>query len=236
MVETTFLHVLECIQSAESILTDVLTGDKGLHLSDICFALSWHTMNMQRITLAHLKGLIDSGSCQPEGCKEDVYSSSMAILIIFISVEAHEKVEHVHLGMVICCVGSHLAHMETIKKFITSIENDLKSMRERCHQGKDTGGARSYSILVANYRGTLVLPMELPYCLVYPMVYAENAEEFIFNTSGGPSMMHTLAYACRSLLSHLVKKSDGSCVIIPCSMHFDCFLPEITISTVTPSP
>ena len=83
-------------------------------------------------------------------------------------------------------------------------------------------------MLIANYGGMLAFSTELPYCL-YTIVYERDAEQSIFNEKGGPTTMHSSECVCRSLPSHPVKKSDGSHVIIPCSVHFDHFLPEIIL-------
>ena len=61
---------------------------------------------------------------------------------------------------------------------------DLEKVRERPTKNKDSGGMHSYSLLVANYGGIMAIPTDPLYCLVYPTVYNNNAEE---QSHGGQS-------------------------------------------------
>ena len=156
-----------------------------------------------------------------------MYSHSTAILLVFLSHNVLTTIKHVHIGLVVCRMGSKLFTQGRILPFVDSIESDLKEVREMCMQGKEIGQAWSYSCLVANYGDIMALPSESPYCLVYPTIYDDHAKDKThFNTTGCPSEMHIKACVCCSLL-HLMdtdpanrQKFKGSCLLVPCGMQY----------------
>ena len=80
----------------------------------------------------------------------------------------------------------------------------------------------------------MAIPTNPPYCLVYPMVYNEDAEnQNHFNTAASTSGMHTHACMCSSLLQLADKDPnnkrtyESSCLIVPCSTQYQTLFPEI---------
>ena len=129
--------LLNCLHSLESLPQDMMTNYKALHLRDIHFALPWHTLNMQWVSLVYLKSLVNDNCFQPEGIKPGVYSSSTAILLVFLSDEQHEGIQHVHIGLVVHCKKCNLYMQDRILSFVKSIEADLKKAWDRRAQNKD---------------------------------------------------------------------------------------------------
>ena len=235
MAELSFQHLLQHIQSQESIPQEMLSSNDGLHFGDIHFALLWHSLDMQQVSLTYLKSLIGVNAFQSIGYKDDMYSNSMAILIVFLSDEQLEEVKHVHIGLVVHCMASSLAAQAGIFPFVKSIEDDLAKARERWDHRKDIGGMHSYSLLIANSRGMMALPTEPPYCLVYPTVYDDQVvDKTHFNTKSSPSGMHTEVCMCHSLLHFTDKdpanrrKFEGSHLTFPHGAQYDHLFPEIT--------
>ena len=103
--------------------------------------------------------------------KDDMHTHFTAILIVFLSDADLMEIEHMHLGVIVRHVGSCLTRPDDINSFLESIENDPAAVRKRHSHGKDVGSARSYFLLVANYRDVMAFPTDPPYCLVYPTVY-----------------------------------------------------------------
>ena len=132
--------LLDCLRSWHSLPGEMLTSQEGLCFGDIQFVPLWHTLNMQCISLMYLKSLISDNCFQPEGMPSDAVSGSMAILIVFLSDEQHTTIQHLHLGLVVRCVGCNLYDQDGILPFINSIEEDLKKVRQRWDVGKDPGG------------------------------------------------------------------------------------------------
>ena len=112
-----FLHsVLSVSWTAsrvQSLPQDIMTGYEALHFGDICFALLWHTLNMQ-------------SPSPPSPLEPDAYSNTTAILIVFLSDEEHQGIENVHINLVVHHEGCHLYMQDGILPFVKSIEVDLK--------------------------------------------------------------------------------------------------------------
>ena len=135
----------------------------------------------------------------------DAASSSIAILIVFLSDAKYTTIQHVHLSQVVHHIGCNLYDQNWILLFITSIKEDLEKVRQGCNMGKDPGGVHSYAMLVANFSHIMVIPMDPPYCLLYPIVYNEDlATQNLnhFSIAGSPSGLHTwtlCAIPCSSM-------------------------------------
>ena len=136
-----------------------------------------NTLNIQQVSLTYLKSLVSDNSFQPEGMKLDSYSSSIAILLVFLSDEEHQSIKHMHIGLVVHHGGCNLYTQDGILPFMKSLEENLAKVRNRCAGGKDAGGACSYTLLVANYGGIMAVPTDPPYCLGYPTVYNDGVED-----------------------------------------------------------
>ena len=144
---------------------------------------------MQHISLTYQKSLISDNCFQPEGTPSDAASGSMAILIVFLSDEQHTTIQHIHLSFMVHHIGCNIYDQDGILSCINSIEEDLKKARQKRDAGKDPGRVRSYAMLVANFGGIMAVPMDPPYCLVYPGIYSDDIatkNQNHFNTAGSP--------------------------------------------------
>ena len=115
---------------------------------------------MQQVSLIYLKSLVADNAFQPEGIKLDACSHTTAILIVFLSAKEHQGIDHVHISFVVQHKGCHLYIQDWILPIMTSIETDLKKVRDRHAQNKDQGRVCSYSLLIANYGGVLAVPTD----------------------------------------------------------------------------
>ena len=234
MAVLSFECLLDHLQSPESLPQDIMTGYEALCLRDICFVLQQCTLNMQWVSLIYLKSLVTDNASQPEGVKPDTYSHTMAILIIFLSDIEHQGIEHVHIVLVVWCEGCHLYMQDGILPFMKSIEADLKKAWDRHAQNKDPGWAHSCSLLIANYGGMMAVPTDPPYCLVYPTVSNDDAEDQNhFNTAAIPSGVCTRSCICHTLLQHVNmdpvcwRTYEGGRLIIPHGTQYKTLFPEI---------
>ena len=238
MAMINFDTLLNCLQSSHSLPEEILISQEGLCFRDICFALPQCTLNMQHVSLMYQRSLISDNCFQPEGMPSDAVSSSTAILVVFLSDAKHMTIQHVHLSLVVYRVSCNLYDQSGILPFITSIKEDLEKVRQRHDMGKDPGGVHSYVMLVANFGGIMAIPMDPPYCLVYPIVYNDDVaaqNQNHFNTVGSPSGLCTLDLMCHALLQHadLTEahkwKYEGSCLIVPCGSQYKTLFSEITM-------
>ena len=223
MAELCFDCLLDHIQCSESIPLDMFSSNEGLCLRHICFMLLQHSLNMQQVSLTYLKSLIGISTFQPKGYKDDMYSSSTAILLVFLSNDQHKTIKFVHISLVVHHMGSNITTQADILLFVGPIESDLGKARDRWTCGKSPGDPHSYLLLVGNYGGTMALTTEPPYCLMYPTIYdAETEDQTHFNTSISPSGMHTEVCICHSLLQLMDRdptrrrEFEGSNMIVLC--------------------
>ena len=209
MAVLSFKLFLDCLQSPELLPQDMMTSYEALHFGDIRFVPPQHTLNMQRVSLAYLKSLVNDNCFKPEGIKMDLYSSYTAILIVYLSDEEHKCIQHMHIGRVMCHTGCNLYMQNGILPFVKSIESDLAKVRDRCAHNKDPCGVCSYALLVANYWGIMAIPTDPLYCLVYPTMCNDDVEEKNhFNTAASPSRMHTCVCICCFLLQFMDKEGS----------------------------
>ena len=190
---------LDRFQSKHSLPKGLLRSYKGLHFDDICYALPQHSLWMQRVPLNYLLNVVDINAFQPEGSTVNSISGLTAILIVFLSDADFRGVEHVHINLVVCCTDCKPYDQSGILPFIKTINDNLEKARKRGSKS----GLCSYSLLVANYWGVMVVPMEPPYCLIYPTVYETEVpvkDQHHFNTRGNPVGMCTGACMCCALL------------------------------------
>ena len=136
MAVLSFELLLDCLQSLKSLPQDMMTGYKALHLKNIHSAPLQHTLNMQWVSLTYLKSLVNYNCFQPECIKPGAYSSSTTILIVFLSNEQHECIQHVYIGLVLYHEECNLYMQHWILPFVRSIGGDLKKARDRCDQNK----------------------------------------------------------------------------------------------------
>ena len=134
-----FNTLLDHLQSPLSLPNEMLTSQEALHFGDIHFVLLWRTLNMQHVLLMYLKSLVSDNCFQPEGIPSDAASGSTAILIVFLSDKQHTAIQHIHIGLVVCCISCNLYDHDGILPFINSIEEYLKKVRQKRDVGKDPG-------------------------------------------------------------------------------------------------
>ena len=137
MAMISFYTLHEHLQSPHSLPSELLTGQEGLHFGDIRFTPLQCTLNMQHAPLTYLKSLVSEDSFQPEGMTMGMVSNSTAILIVFLSDDQREAVQHIHIGLVVCHIGCTLYEQKAILPFICSIEKDLERARLKRVSGRD---------------------------------------------------------------------------------------------------
>ena len=213
-------------------------GLEGLHYRDICYLLLQCTLKMQHMPYIYFTSLLHENHFQLEGTTMDVASHTTAILLVFLSDDQHETIEHIHTGLVVHHTSCQLYKQKVIPMFIKSVEDDLKKARLKWAAGKDPGEVCSFSMFIGNFGGLMAVPTDPPYYLMYPNIYSNEVpakDRNHFNVKGGPSGLCTHACICHALLQHanLSKphrwKYHGSHLVIPQGAQYSHLLPEITM-------
>ena len=124
-------------------------------------------------------------------------------------------------------VDSHLYSPSQINDFIQDIEVDLQeacnALKARCDAGKRC----TYCLFVDNLSGIMSIPMDPPYCLVYPTTYVKGAEPNHFNTQSSPKGTRLHCCVCQATLQFSNPdpkqhtKYAGSRLIIPHGVQYN---------------
>ena len=124
---------------------------------------------MQCISLDHLQKFIAEGAFMPppsEGTPE--LSGTTAILLVFQADSQHESITDVYVGLLVHRVESHLYTLDQILDLVRDIEVNLKAVCDAPKAGGDPSKRCTFCLLVSNYGGAMSIPMDPPYCLIYP--------------------------------------------------------------------
>ena len=89
---------------------------------------------------------------------------------------------NVYVGLVVCWVKSCLYNPDQILDFVKEIEIDLQAAHDVLDAGGDPGKRHTFCLFISNFGGTLAIPTDPPYCLVYPTCYLRNADSDHFDT------------------------------------------------------
>ena len=108
------------------------------------------------------------------------------ILLVFQADSRHEKITNIYVGLVVHRVELHLYNPNQILDFIKDIEGDLQAAHDTLRVGGDPSKRHAYCLFVGNLSGTMSVPMDPPYCLVYSTSYVKDIEPDHFNTRNSP--------------------------------------------------
>ena len=125
-----FDTMLECLQSPHSLLSELLSGQEGLHHGDVHYMPLQHMLKMQRVPYNNFVNLFQENNFQLVGTTMDDASNTTAILLVFTSDNQLQAIEYIHIGLVVCHTGCQLYEPRSIPCFTQSIDDDLKRTRE----------------------------------------------------------------------------------------------------------
>ena len=195
MAALNFDRILLMLKDPGSILRETLHSQDGLNLGDVHFCPIRQILCMQHISLNQLRKLITEGVFMPpqlEGPPE--VSRTTAILLVFQADSQHEEITDVYMGLIVCRVESHMYTLDQILDFVKDIEVDLQASWDAIKAMGDPSKKHAFCLFVSNFRGTMSIPMDLPYCLIYPNSYVRDAKPDHFDTHTNP--MGTCLHHC----------------------------------------
>ena len=143
---------------------------------------------MQHISLDCLQKLITKGTFMSlllEGPAK--LCRTTAILLVFQADGQHERITDIYVGLVVHRVESRLCTLDQILDFVKDVEGDLKAACDALKAGGDPGKRHTFCLFVSNYGGTMSIPTDPPYCLIYLMSYMQDVEPDHFDTHNNPA-------------------------------------------------
>ena len=184
---------------------------------------------MQCISLEHLQKLTAKGMFMPpplEGPPK--LSRTTTILLVFQADSQHEWITDVYVRLVVRRVESHLYTLDQILDFVKDIEGDLKMAHDAALKaGGNLGKRHAFCLFVSNYGGAMSVPMDLPYCLIYPMSYVRDMEPDHFDTHNNRAGTCLHCCMCHTTLQYMNadpkqhRKYSGSHLILPCRAQYN---------------
>ena len=134
---------------------------------------------------------------------------------------ASTKKSHVYMGLVVCQVESHLYNPDQILDFVKEIEIDLQATRDVLNAGGNPSKRHTFCLFVSNFGGTLAIPTDPPYCLVYPTCYVRDAALNHFDTHNNLARTRLHRCVCHTTLQFSNDEPKEcsnyarSCLILP---------------------
>ena len=130
-------------------------------------------------------------------------SGTTAILLVFQVDGQHERITDIYVGLMVQWVESRLYTPDQILDFVADIEVNLKVACDALKARGDPSKRCAFCFFVSNYGGTMSVPMDPPYCLIYPMSYVRDMELDHFNTHNNPAGTCLHHCICHATLLHL---------------------------------
>ena len=127
-------------------------------------------------------------------------SGTTAILLVFQADGQHEKITDVYVGLIVRRVNSRLYTLDQILDFIRDIEVNLKVAWDALKARGNPSKRHTFFLFVSNYGGTMSVPTDPPYYLIYPTSYMRDVEPDHFDTCNNPAGTHLCCCICHTML------------------------------------
>ena len=131
------------------------------------------------------------------------------------------------MGFIACRVKSYLYTLDQVLDFIRDIEINLQVVWDALKSRGNHSKRCTFCLFVSNFGGTMSVPMDPLYCLVYPTRYVRDVELDHFDTHNNPAGTCLHHCICCTTLQYMntdskqLKKYSGSCLILPCGTQYN---------------
>ena len=210
------------LKDGGTIPQGTLHSQDGINQGDIHFCPILCTLHMQCISLDGLCTLLSEGTFTPlQSNTPPELSRTMAILLVFQVDSEHKRIINVYVGLMVPRVNSHLFSSSQINDFIQEIDVNLREGCNTLKAGRDAGKRHAYCLFVDNLSGVMSIPMDPPYCLVYPTTYIKGTKPDHFDTQNSPAGTCLHHCVCRATLQFSntdlkqCTKYAGSHLVVP---------------------
>ena len=228
MAALNFERILMMLKDGGTIPRSTLRSQDGINLEDIRFCPILRTFRMQRISLDGLCTLLSEGAfVPPQSNMPPELSRTTAILLVFQEDSELKRIINIYVGLVVHRVDSCLYSPSQINDFIQDIDVDLREAPKALKAGHDAGKRHAYCLFEENLSGIMSIPMDPPYCFVYPTTYIKGTEPDHFDTRNTPTGMCLHHCVCQATLQFsntnpkLCTKYTGSSLIVPCGAQYN---------------
>ena len=126
-----FETMLEHLQSPHLLPGGILSGQEGLHHGDVHYMPMHRILLMQHVPYQYFNNMVQDHTFQPVKAILKDASDTTAILLVFISDDQLTSIVHVHIGLIVCHIGSQIYEPKAIPQFIQYIEVDLKHTKDK---------------------------------------------------------------------------------------------------------
>ena len=223
-----FDQILLMLKDASSIPWETLHSQDGLNLGDIHFCPLRRTLCMQCLPLNHLQELIAEGVFMPPQSKgSPELRWTTAILLVFQADSQHKEITDVYVGLIVHRVESRLYTPDQILDFIKEIEVDLQAAHDALKAGGDPSKRHAFCLFVTNFGGTMSIPTDPPYFLIYPTCYVRDVDLDHFDTCNNPAgtcLHHCICCATLQFSNDEPKECTNyarSHLILPCRAQYN---------------
>ena len=212
----TFDTVLERLQHTSSLPIKVLWGPAGPCISNICFCPQIRTLWMQCMDLPYLETLVTESRFQPNSAILEQVSPTTCILINFLSNADYTDIEHVHIGLIVIHQGFHPCKQKDILPFLDVIQGNLQATcKKELRCGHKLPMPHSFCLLTANFGRLLAMPIDPPYCLVYPMEFSDSTLRVARDHCHPKNTLHTLPLSSQKHSSYLMHHMHQGVHLLP---------------------
>ena len=203
-----FDQVWKHVKDTCQLPTEVEWGNVDLQVGDIRYCPQIPTLWMQRVSLNTLLFYVSESHFCPKDTSFVKANKETAILLLFISNASYTDIEYVHIGLVVIRRGYKVGDQASIVPHALFIQNQLVETHVQAQTRKSSlPRPHSFCLFVEDYKSMMALPMEPPYCLVYPIRFFNDMPADLRN------QLHTDLFppglCCRECVCHrLIQRAN----------------------------
>ena len=126
-----FDTMLDNLQSHHSLLSELLSGQEGLHYGDMHYMPLLHMLKMQQVPYNYFVNLVWENNFQLVQTTMANASNITTILLVFASDDQLKTIKYIHIRLVVHHASCQLYKLRSIPCFMQSIIDELKRTREK---------------------------------------------------------------------------------------------------------
>ena len=109
-----FDSMLDHLQSPHLLLSELLSGQEGLHYGNMHYMPLQHMLKMQYVPYNYFINLVWKNNFQMVRTTMDDTSNTTTILLVFVSDDELKTIQYIHIRLVVCCASCQLSESKSI--------------------------------------------------------------------------------------------------------------------------